>query len=89
MEQEKKEYLEVLADDINGKFDILIDANKMLQDKLDAHAEILNSHTEMIGAIKMDVEVIKEDVAFLKNDIKSKVGAEQFSTLERRVMTKK
>ncbi|MBI3633763.1 MAG: hypothetical protein HY226_05755 [Candidatus Vogelbacteria bacterium] len=56
MRKEKKEYLEVLADDINGKFDILIDANKMLSEKisevqktLGSHTDILNSHTEILN----------------------------------------
>ena len=83
---DRKEYLEVLADDINGKFDVLMDAHKMLNDKLDSHTEKLDSHTEMIGSIKIDVEIIKEDVAFLKNGIKRKVDTEEFSALERRVI---
>ena len=99
MKKQKKEYLEVMADDMNSKFDILIDANKMLNDKvagiqetlnshtetLNSHTETLNSHTEMIGSIKTDVEIIKEDVAFLKNDIKHKVDIEEFSALKRKI----
>ncbi|MBI3632105.1 MAG: hypothetical protein HY225_01520 [Candidatus Vogelbacteria bacterium] len=50
VKKQKKEYLEVLADDMNGKFDILIDGQKMLSDKLDEHTEILNRHSEILSS---------------------------------------
>lgn len=91
--EDKKQYVEVLLEDVNHKFDILIEGHdvhsgefKKVHQTLDAQTNILASHTEMVGSIMLDVETIKEDLEIIKGGVKRKVDAEEFLALERRVL---
>ncbi len=91
--EEKKQYVEVLIEDMNHKFDVLIEGHtvhsgefKKIHATLDSHTKTLASHSEMIGSMLTDIEVIKEDLNIIKGDLKQKVDRSEFSTLERRVL---
>ena len=47
--------------------------------------ETLHSHTKMISSIMRDAEIIKMDIEFIKSAIKTRVGVDEFTVLERRV----
>ena len=67
--------------------------------KIDTLTKRVDNVVDMVGAIKEDVEVLKGDVEVLKDDVsiikmdietikhdlKSKIGRDEFSVLERRV----
>ena len=66
---EMKRYLGALAEDFTGKVKGLGEGLKIVMEKQDNQAKILDSHTEMIGKIMEDVSVLKDDVSILKDDV--------------------
>ena len=60
--------------------------------KIDTLTKRVDNVVDMVGAIKEGVEVLKDDVSIIKmdietikHDLKSKIGRDEFSVLERRV----
>lgn len=63
----------------------LNDKYSRLDKKTDNLIQRVDNVVDMVGAIKEDVEIIKMDIETIKHDLKSKIGRDEFSVLERRV----
>jgi len=63
----------------------LNDKYSRLDKKTDGLINRVDNIVDMVGAIKEDVEIIKMDIETIKHDLKSKIGRDEFSILERRV----
>ena len=54
----------IILEDINKKFDIIIEGNKLLNEKLDRHSE---ENREEFKEVRKDILFVKKDVFGLKN----------------------
>mgnify|MGYP001615367918 CR=1 FL=1 len=88
-----------LLEHIDGKVSLIAEQYTGLNDKysrldkkVDSLPKRVDNVVDMVGAIKENVEVLKDDVSIIKmdietikHDLKSKIGRDEFSVLERRV----
>jgi hypothetical protein len=69
----KGDEFKIILEDINEKFDVLIEGHKQLGKKLDRHIEEnRNEHEEIrrcLLSVKSDVSVLKTDIAEIKKDV--------------------
>lgn len=76
-----KERFEVLLEDMNSKFDVLIERTADIA-PIKEDVETIKGDIEVI---KTDIVIMKMDISTIKNDLKQKVDREEFKTLEHRV----
>ena len=87
--QETNYKFKVVQETLNSHSKILDSHSKTLNSHtqiLNSHTQTLNSHTQMIAKNSEDLEIIKSDIEFIKNALKKKVDAEEFESLEKRVL---
>ena len=81
-----------LLEHIDGKVTLIAEqytdvkgGYQKMDKKIDLLTKRVDNVVDMVDAIKEDVEVIKMDIEIIKHDLKSKIGRDEFSVLERRV----
>jgi NifB/MoaA-like Fe-S oxidoreductase len=69
----KGDEFKIILEDIDEKFDLLIEGHKLLGEKLDRHIEEnRKEHGEIrqcLLGVKSDVSIVKTDVAEIKKDL--------------------
>ena len=69
-----KERFEMLLEEMNSKFDVVLE-----------HTKDIQPIKERLENIEEDIRIIKLDIEFIKNDLKQKVNREEFAALEKRL----
>ena len=93
---DKKEYLEVIAESINEKFEVIIEGQQALNQKFDKLEENLDEFKEETGSnfktifgylIKIDDEIteIKEELKNIRKDLLNEAEVARVEKLEFRV----
>lgn len=93
----EKRHFGVILEDIDSKFDFLVEGHKTLDKKIDGVDQKLGEFRhdtdykfkvliEMTAKNTEDIEIIKSDIEFIKNSFKKKVDLEEFEALEKRVL---
>ena len=81
----REERVEVLLEDMNGKFDFIVENVSSLHVKVDNVEGGLRKVSDDTENMKTDIEIIKMDLGVIKNNLKQKVDREGFVNLEKRV----
>ena len=77
--EEIKRYFDVAREDFDGKVKLIAEQYASIIEKLD-------SHEVRLVSMEKNIEIMKVDIVFIKSGMKKKVDAEEFETLERRVV---
>ncbi|KKR45053.1 MAG: Heptapeptide repeat protein [Parcubacteria group bacterium GW2011_GWA2_40_8] len=88
-----KEYTEALLEDINAKFDVVIEGHQLLDHKIDGKIDALDKKVmegfeivdQRFNAVDQELETIKGELGLLRYDLKQKIDREEFKFLEARV----
>jgi len=87
----------VILENIDSKFDLLVEGHKNLDKKIDRVEQNLGEFrqetdfkfkilTEITAKNSENIEIMKSDIEFIKNSFKKKVDLEEFEALEKRVI---
>ncbi|MBI4691825.1 MAG: hypothetical protein HY773_00020 [Candidatus Terrybacteria bacterium] len=79
----EQNYVEVLLEDINSKFDFLVDSHQFLNQKVDT----LDQKVDALDfSLNQKIDVIAEEIHLIRNDLKEKISRDEFILLEKRVI---
>jgi two-component sensor histidine kinase len=98
--EEFQRHTGALAEEFASQTKTLAEISLGIQGQLRAIRDMVAQNTEDIVAIKSeqammrkdvrqlkrDITIVKSDITIIKNDVKQKVGLDEFSALERRVI---
>ncbi|TSC91124.1 MAG: hypothetical protein CEN90_672 [Parcubacteria group bacterium Licking1014_17] len=88
--KENKIEIGALLEDFNDKFDLLAEQTSqipLIKDKvvkIEGKVDDLNGKFDLLAE---DMGIVKTDLEFIKTSLKRKVDIDEFSALERRVIT--
>ncbi len=83
---EYQRHLDVVMENVESEIKLIAESIGGVQEQLIALREMVARNTEDIEILKANMEVVKSDLQIIKQNLKRKVDAEEFETLEKRVL---